>query len=319
MKYSIIIPCYNVVGRIDRLFGMMEECSKMDCEVVFVDDCSPDDSYEQMMKMNPYPLCYKILKTEKNMGPGGARNKGVSCSTGEYILFCDSDDWFDVNVLNYIDDLLKRNKNCDTVVFPYRSCGKKTKEVDPFGSYSNEDEIPAKSAVLDSGVVWSKLFSRSIIEENNIFFPDIKNGEDRVFWTKYCCYAKRILKCNYAYYNYVKLSNSITRTRARKNSYIEKSSFEHLEDIYKEFFPEAQVEMFVNGHLFHYVKLMCSYSYSAKSIRNWLVLQNKRYPMWIKHMNMKSQSIYRKCIYCAMYYNKPGFIKLIMFVRRIIY
>ena len=71
-QFSVIVPCYKVASRVERLFAMLAPFDFADYEVIFVDDCSPDGSYERMLACAaPYPQ-YRILQTEKNGGPGAA-------------------------------------------------------------------------------------------------------------------------------------------------------------------------------------------------------------------------------------------------------
>ena len=313
MKFSIVIPCYEISKRIDSLFEMMKPRLYKDYEVIFVDDCSSDNSYELMLQQNPAGAQFKIVQTEVNSGPGGARNLGLSCAKGEYILFCDSDDNFDVELLQKIDAFLETHSDVDTIIFPHFRGNKIQDEFSPF---LEGDAIPAEKAATDSGQIWSKLFSNRIIKENCIEFPLIKKGEDRVFWTYYCAHARNIVKENIVFYRYVRNTESITHISSEVQL---KTPFDYLCPIYREHFPNIEVQMFVNSHLLLCTKLMCNSSYPARQIKEWLGKQNQRYPEWIKHIDMRSQSMYRKCIYAAMYYNRPLFIKLIMFVRRVLY
>ncbi len=320
MLFSIIVPCHNVINRIKDLFKMLADRLYTNYEVVFVDDCSSDGSFIYMQNNNPMPDHFKIVQTEVNLGPGGARNKGLSCAKGDFILFLDSDDFFDLHILQYMEKIIGTDCDCDAVVFPFFSCNKnkKEKKIDLFPDYSEGGVIPASIAVTDSGMVWSKLFRRSIIEENGVLFPQTKIGEDRVFWTRYCCFARKILKSDRPFYKYIRTSTSITHT-IRKENIEDVSAFEFLQPLYSDFFQEVETLMFVNAHLLHYAKQMCDQGFSTKEIKQWFAVENKRYPNWIRHMNLKSQSIYRKCIYIAMYYNRPVLIKSIMFIRRILY
>ena len=117
--FSIIVPCYNVSERVDTLFEMLSDKDHSKYEVVFVDDCSKDGSYQKMLEKSASYPNYKVVQPEKNGGPGPARNFGISHAEGEYILFCDSDDLFDVSCLAKIEEFLRTHPDADTVVCPH--------------------------------------------------------------------------------------------------------------------------------------------------------------------------------------------------------
>jgi glycosyltransferase involved in cell wall biosynthesis len=88
-------------------------------EVVLVDDCSKDDSYEKLLEKSASHPNFKVVQPPKNGGPGPARNFGISNASGKYILFCDSDDIFDITCLPKIDEFLQRYPDADIVASPH--------------------------------------------------------------------------------------------------------------------------------------------------------------------------------------------------------
>ena len=102
MFLSIIIPVYNGTKTIKRCLDSIwsQGLPENDYEVICVDDCSSDGSYEYIQKLSQLYPQLKLLKNSFNIRAGGARNHGVRCSSGEYILFIDSDDYFHPQSLN---------------------------------------------------------------------------------------------------------------------------------------------------------------------------------------------------------------------------
>lgn len=96
MKLSIIVPFYNMAaGRklkycMDSLVNQTVE----DYEIVAVDDCSPDETYELLLEYGRrYPEKVRALRTPENRKQGGARNLGLAHAKGEWVGFMDGDDW----------------------------------------------------------------------------------------------------------------------------------------------------------------------------------------------------------------------------------
>jgi len=114
---SIIIPAYNVEKFICKNIESIICMRNDNIELIIVDDGSTDNTYEIC---KDYASKYDFIKviTEKNGGPGKARNTGVSVATGEWIFFVDADDYIISDGLNRIIDHLQNPEfNGDTVVF----------------------------------------------------------------------------------------------------------------------------------------------------------------------------------------------------------
>ena len=120
MKVSIVIPIYNVEKYLRECIDSVIAQSYYNKEVILVNDGSTDSSIEICKE---YDLKYPYIKliNKKNGGLSDARNVGILNSTGEYILFLDSDDYWDEN--NFLFDLvqyIKINPNIDYIFFRYK-------------------------------------------------------------------------------------------------------------------------------------------------------------------------------------------------------
>ena len=99
-KITVVIPCYNAEKYIVKCFDKLNEQTYRDFDVVIVDDCSTDRSYEKILSVKDnYDFNVSVVKNEKNSGPAISRNVGVKIADGEYIAFCDSDDYYEPNFL----------------------------------------------------------------------------------------------------------------------------------------------------------------------------------------------------------------------------
>ena len=94
-KVTLIIPIYNAASYIEACLASLVAQTMDDIEVLLVDDHGRDDSMEvaqQFIEAHPSGKTFRMLATLHNMGPGAARNVGISAAQGEYIGFVDSDD-----------------------------------------------------------------------------------------------------------------------------------------------------------------------------------------------------------------------------------
>lgn len=87
---SVVIPFYNTGKELGKLLAKLFALDFKDFEVICIDDCSTDDSYEMIKKKRDERLI--LLQTEKNAGSAAARNIGLKNIHGKYVVFVDSDD-----------------------------------------------------------------------------------------------------------------------------------------------------------------------------------------------------------------------------------
>jgi glycosyltransferase involved in cell wall biosynthesis len=92
---SIITPCYNSIKYIDQTIKSVLIQTYQNWEMIVVDDCSTDGSYEKVLEYAVKDSRIKAYRMEKNGGAALARNKAIEYSNGNYLAFLDSDDlWY---------------------------------------------------------------------------------------------------------------------------------------------------------------------------------------------------------------------------------
>lgn len=97
---TVVIANYNKAHYLKELLESLSHQTFKDFKVLFVDDCSTDESCEIVKSfIENGELDLKIIKHEYNKGLGEARNTGLSICTTEFITFIDSDDYLTVNSL----------------------------------------------------------------------------------------------------------------------------------------------------------------------------------------------------------------------------
>ena len=102
-KFSIIVPVYNTEKYLKRCLDSIKSQSFKDYEVIIVNDGSTDKSSSIISK---YP--FKVINQE-NQGLSVARNNGVKDASGEYLIFLDSDDYIEKDLLEEINNSLSNN------------------------------------------------------------------------------------------------------------------------------------------------------------------------------------------------------------------
>ena len=97
MTLSVIVPVYNAQATLSRLLESLSIQSYKDFEVIIIDDCSIDDTF-QIARSYPF----RIIQLSKNHGPAYCRNIGARNAKGDILAFTDSDCRVDKNWLKNI-------------------------------------------------------------------------------------------------------------------------------------------------------------------------------------------------------------------------
>ena len=210
-KISIVVPVYNVDKYLKRCIDSLVAQTYDNYEIILVDDgstdCCPsicDEYYEN------YPFV-KVFHKE-NGGLSDARNYGVNKSDSKYIVFVDSDDVVDDNMLDLLMDA-KLRTGADIVCSPliYEFAGGKSKAVISFNE-NVVDGVTAQSYILRSKysgtAACGKLFPREILEKNPYPVGKINEELRTTFW--HFENVSHIAFIPNAFYHYIQRGNSIT-------------------------------------------------------------------------------------------------------------
>lgn len=213
MRFSIIIPVYNVEKYIDKCMYTVMHQTFDDYEVIVVNDETPDNSMEIVQRyVDAYPGKIQVIH-QKNTRQGGARNRGVKAARGEYILFVDSDDYVALNMLETVDLYLKENV-CDILIFRHVPVSEQGVLL-PFiehNAIAPGIYFPAKDTnmvLLPTGPV-NKAFRREFYINTGFSFPEKLLYEDSVTRLLYAV-AKTIVVTDNILYYYVQSENSSMR------------------------------------------------------------------------------------------------------------
>ena len=117
IKFSIIVPVYNTEKYIDQCLNSIINQSYDYFEVILVNDGSTDNSLLKCAEWEKKDSRIRLI-TKENEGLGPTRNCGVANADGDYLLFIDSDDWYDNELLNMLAKEIKQS-NPDVVYFDF--------------------------------------------------------------------------------------------------------------------------------------------------------------------------------------------------------
>lgn len=167
--FSIVIPVYNVSDFVVQALNSLKDQTFRDFEAVIVNDGSTDDSREKIcnfLKRN-HDQRFKLIDIQ-NSGLGTARNVGVRQIRGEYLLYLDSDDYFDTELLQNLFGKIQSSKETpDVVVFDIQNFDSRTGKLTD--SYIFDEKLKRYS-----DVAWNKAYRVKFYLEHDFQYPAIK-------------------------------------------------------------------------------------------------------------------------------------------------
>ena len=216
-KISVIVPCHNVEKFLPKCLESLIGQTFHDIDIVAVENCSTDGTLEILRQYAAKdPRIMVLISDIPSIQE--ARNKGIKASSGEYIMFCDSDDWFSLDMcevmykaitesgadvaccdakLEYAEDLSEEEKRVRNSVAYYN--------LNKAGKYRLDNRRIMRTNVM----LWNKIMRRDIVEKILPFYPPIKVHEDGLFWYLYAFNANSIFYVNRQLYHYLLRPHSI--------------------------------------------------------------------------------------------------------------
>lgn len=207
-EFSIIVPIYNVEGYLKKCLDSILNQTFVDYEIILVNDGSTDQSLSIIKGyMSKYPDI-KLINQE-NKGLSEARNAGFKAARGNYVLFVDSDDFIDKDLLLNLNDSIINNP--DLVRFQLRVIGNTSKNY-PEEGFESLNGADAFKKIINYRYVenaWLYLYNRKYLIDNGFLFKLNMYHEDYGLIPLVLIKASKVNSISYIGYNYVQRSNSI--------------------------------------------------------------------------------------------------------------
>ena len=223
VKVSIIMPVYNAEEYLAEALECLIHQTLKEIEIICVDDGSTDRSHKVLDKYAAMDSRVLVLSQE-NSGAGAARNLGLPYATGEYLSILDSDDMFELDMLESAYMKAKRDE-VDICVFkmdrfkediehrqPYHwsILRNQLPHFEPF----NYKDIQGNIFRVFIGWTWDKLFRREFVLENRLVFQELRNTDDMFFtFTAFVKAEKISILSRTLVHKRVGLNSSVSSTR----------------------------------------------------------------------------------------------------------
>lgn len=221
MKFSIVIPVYNVEKYLHDCLDSVLGQSFSDWEAIGVNDGSTDGSADILEEYAEKDHRFKVV-SQANGGLSAARNTGLKEAKGECVLFLDSDDWLEKNTLEVLSTNMTDE---DMLCFSGRRYFENERlynEADQLKAqtyfsgmdYYNENALQSRDFAFVCVVL--RAYKRSLLLDNGLWFKEGIFHEDNFFTPLACYYAGKVKVINECLYDYRVRSNSITSTANTK-------------------------------------------------------------------------------------------------------
>ena len=220
IRFSVVIPVYKVEEYLDRCVESVVHQTYRHLEVILVDDGSPDRCGELCDQWAQKDERIRVIHQE-NGGLSAARNTGIRHATGDYLLFLDSDDWWENGeVLSVIAQQLDKTP-ADVVSFNYRKSYDGALQPPYFDrSISSSEQVERLDEIVQQdrwiNGACNKAISRRLLIDNELFFRIGITSED-IDWTlRLALKAESFAFCNICVFVYRQHSASISHSLSVK-------------------------------------------------------------------------------------------------------
>lgn len=237
MKVSVIIPVYNCQKYLDSCMQSLLRQTLTDCEFIFINDGSQDDSLSILQKYEAIDSRVIVIN-QKNGGVSAARNTGLEIASGVYVGFVDADDFVDDD---YFEKLYQVSitYDCDITICDWKGDNERNNRLHlpfPKDVILNESYIESviypfliQEELLNS--VCNKLYRLDLIKEKQILFPvGVALGEDNIFNILTFTEANSVYYMDYCGYYYREVEGSATRNTINKD-YFQQALSVYREDL----------------------------------------------------------------------------------------
>lgn len=247
---SIIVPVYNAEKTIGRCIESILSQTFRDFELILLDDGSTDSSGAVCDGFAVEDDRIRVIHKE-NSGVSDTRNLGITLARGEYLQFLDSDDWITPDATGLFMRSAVENQADMVIADFYRVIGERVSQKGAIEDDGLLDRAAFAACMMKNpadfyyGVLWNKLFKRSIIEEHQLKMDaSISWCEDFMFNLEYIRHVKSIYVLKVPVYYYVKTKGSLVSqgNSVKKTIQMKRMVFTYYNDFYKDIFSEEEYE-----------------------------------------------------------------------------
>lgn len=222
MRFSIIVPVYNVEKYIEKCILSILSQSFQDFELIMVNDGTKDNSAQVAREILYDTNANWHIIDKENGGQGSARNLGIRNAVGEYLIFVDSDDYIASNMLEVIDRAI-RDSNAEIICFNSIMVNEKAQVIKKYDMCNSANGIYSilshPAMLLNAPAIWNKACKRDFFIQTGCFFVEGIIYEDTVVSRALMCEAKQVVFLDEYLYYYVQRTSSTMNQKKRQGGH----------------------------------------------------------------------------------------------------
>lgn len=310
---SIIVPIYNTESYLEKCLDSLVNQTLKNIEIILINDGSLDNS-EKIIKKYLKKYSDKIVYYKKeNEGQGVARNYAIKLARGEYLTFVDSDDFVEETML---EELYKKAKDESSDIVACTKVYVVKSETLTISSSLFDVSDPYRKYILNNSGPVGKIIKREIIQNNNLYFPNLRAYEDIAIVPLWGLYAKKISYIDKPFYYYIIHEGSTMKQLI----YNEKLThiYSSLDNLYIKFKLlsgdkyYSELEWIYIEHLLHAASLRFYKFKKTDEIHKINCIMKEKFPNWFKNKYYKTMNIKYKIICTLLYKEKLNLLKIIL-------
>lgn len=334
-KVSVVVPCYNVEKYLQECIDSLVDQTMQDIEIIFVNDASPDGCLGILRENErKYPDLIRVIDCKENRMQGAARNIGIRAASGEYIGFVDGDDFVHPEMY---EKLYEKAQGCDVVFGKYMEVPEECdvhayqtgtatgnrlpdwERVSALEGKGLDEQAVERIQITNLGGIWCGLWKKSILAENEVWFPEQIKYEDNYWASLIRCYLRRIAFASEALYFYRIRQTSTVRSRNDPKQYhritAEQMLMEEVEKRglwkpYRGAWEYIALKRYCFNTYFHFHQHMDDPD--IKTLKAVIRDMKSRYPKWYKNRYLKEENSWKYRFLCRMIAVAPGMMSFLL-------
>ena len=212
--FSIIFPVYNSEKYVGNAIKSILNQKFSKIEIIIINDGSTDKSVKIIKKYQRLNrLRLRLLNVKKNKGVSNSRNLGLKVAKGDYIIFLDSDDYLENNILTSIKNNIIKNKFPDLILGNHNMQSiKKNLNNKMINKLNHNKKINIiNNLEFFTGYCWAFIIKRAFISLNKIKFVNVKTHEDEIFISELISKSKSLSFLKKKFYFHNSITTSLSR------------------------------------------------------------------------------------------------------------
>lgn len=210
-KISVLIPVFNSEKYLSRCLESVLNQTYSNLEIICIDDGSSDNSSFILDDFSAQFPGKFVIEHQKNAGVACARNRAIDLASGEYIVFADNDDWFDLDFLEiHLNEAIR--SNADIVCSGYKRPNSEGEIVTSVVPRSADEWSPYAVEAA-----WAKMYRLSFVRKYSFTFLNTNISEDLFFTLPAIESAEKLSVIPYCGYNWFYNETSVSNTLQRSS------------------------------------------------------------------------------------------------------